>query len=195
MPPTCYWCNNYYCSVKSQGKCQKRYHSLCSNCLRLYQSGKYRYPHNLRASVDRILGIDFASAPLITEYHSSFVTSSTARLQVNQLVYHPGKPYIFKMINSPLCTAVQCWALLAEMDIYLTAVEANNCLQMFSGRVNLWRYQHAFGCRILDWWNITEANHGVADCYYRGNDRRQYPQQVSDITLPTGQPYQLSDLG
>jgi len=143
--------------------------------------------------------IDLKLAPL-TEHKTSsiFFETQTAITRVKNLTYHSEKHGILQLLSNTRfllqVTPAQLWTMLTELEIYLTAEEAGKCLKFLQNRPNLWRFQHALGCRVTDWWNLTPNHHGVASCYYHP-DSVKYPQQLSDIHLPSGQPYQISDLG
>ncbi len=195
MPPLCHWCQQYHCVIRKQSANHTRYEALCSVCYRLYQSGNYGYPRALRPlSGQRQPKIDFHQAPVMRNA-KTWGQCPEVKTRVNELGYHPEKGIVLQLVRKKQTeiTAVQLWALLTELNIYLTAQEAGEILRDFNGRTEEFRFCHAVGCRVIDWWNLNQTQHGIAACYYYPSDT-PLPNQLSEIQLPRGHPYQARDL-
>ena len=193
MPKLCHWCESYYCRPTP------RYQSLCSLCDKLYRTGKYRHPRLLRPLPHRSQKTTFRHAPPLPGIRIDSLSlsypSSPIAIKVKDLAYHPEKSNVIRLLTklstnattAQIATPAQVWALLAEMEIWLTAEEANQCLRNYRTRDQAWRFEHAIGSRVIDWWNLTLNNHGVAACYYVKSEGH-YPRSLADITYPSGQP-------
>jgi hypothetical protein len=77
---------------------------------------------------------------------------------------------------------------LDEEKVFLSAKQAGFLLSLVRNRD--WKHEHAVGCRIIDFWNITQEEHGVAYCYY--NHGRILPKSKNEVKEPEGQP--VSDI-
>lgn len=197
MPPLCSWCNHYYASQRHMSTTSKRihYNALCSRCNTLYRSNEYGYSRSLRLLPSRIVRKSFLDAPLYVpkiSMHQQFLESEVTSKRVEQITHMYGKSTILRILKKIRAKPIEIYALLQEADIWLTASEATICLEPYKIYGECWKFQHAFGCRVVDTWNLTPDYHGVAACYYRLPST--FPTIAENIKLPDGIPYQHRDL-